>query len=148
MIDHSIRTYPFYWKTVQLSSRIPETCVYERSLGTSYWSQRARKAYYLYSETATYIRSRKDNKEPIWKTGEKQERTKLHNQSTDWVVTWGEKPNAVSPAWKSKRLEPRSNDRLCRTLICRQYISESLIPTHLINHSIMGSPRSCDRGHH
>jgi len=28
-------------------------------------SQRARKAYYLFSETATYIRSRKDNKEPI-----------------------------------------------------------------------------------
>jgi len=50
-------------------------------------SQRARKAYYLYSETATYIRSRKDNKEPIWKTGEKQVRTKLHNQSTDWAVT-------------------------------------------------------------
>jgi len=31
---------------------------------------------------------------------------------------------------KSKRLEPRSNDRLCRTLICRQYISESIIPTN------------------
>jgi len=50
-------------------------------------SQRARKAYYLYSETATYVRSRKDNKEPIWKTREKQVRTKLHNQSTDWAVT-------------------------------------------------------------
>jgi len=50
-------------------------------------SQRARKASYLYSETATYIRSRKDNKEPIWKTREKQVRTKLHNQSTDWAVT-------------------------------------------------------------
>jgi len=49
-----------------------------------------------------YIRSRKDNKElePIWKTGEKQVRTELHNQSTDWAVTRGEKPNAVSPAWK------------------------------------------------
>jgi len=33
-------------------------------------SQRARKAYNLYSETATYICSRKGNKETIWKTRE------------------------------------------------------------------------------
>jgi len=33
-------------------------------------SQRAGKAYYLYSETATYIRNRKGNKETIWKTRE------------------------------------------------------------------------------
>jgi len=33
-------------------------------------SERARKAYYLYSETATYIRSRKESKETIWKTRE------------------------------------------------------------------------------
>jgi len=33
-------------------------------------SQRARKAYYLNSETATYIRSRKEDKEAIWKTRE------------------------------------------------------------------------------
>jgi len=31
---------------------------------------------------------------------------------------------------ESKRLELRSNDRLCRTLICKRCISESLIPTH------------------
>jgi len=33
-------------------------------------SQRARKAYYLYSAAATYILSRKENKETIWKTRE------------------------------------------------------------------------------
>jgi len=33
-------------------------------------SQRARKAYYLYSTAATYILSRKGNKETIWKTRE------------------------------------------------------------------------------
>ena len=26
-------------------------------------------------------------------------RTELHDQLTDWAVTRGEKPNAVSPAW-------------------------------------------------
>jgi len=58
------------------------------------------KVYYLYSETATYIRSRKENKEPIWKAREKQVRTELHNQLTDWAVTRGKKPNAVSSTWK------------------------------------------------
>ena len=65
-------------------------------------SQRAMKAYYLYSETATYIRSRKENKEPIWKTRGKQVRTELHNQLTDWAVTRGEKLNAVSSTWKEE----------------------------------------------
>jgi len=48
-------------------------------LGNFIESQRAMKAYYLYSEAATYICSRKENKEPIWKTREKQVRTELHN---------------------------------------------------------------------
>ena len=63
-------------------------------------SQRAMKAYYLYSEAATYIRSRKENTEPIWKTKEKQVRTELHNQWIDWAVTRGERSNAVSSTWK------------------------------------------------
>ena len=59
-------------------------CVREISyLGTSFNLRGPGKAYYLYSETATYIRSRKENKEPIWKTRERQVRTELHNQSTD-----------------------------------------------------------------
>jgi len=36
-------------------------------IGNFIQSQRARKAYYLYSGTATYIRSRKEDKETIWK---------------------------------------------------------------------------------
>jgi len=34
------------------------------------YARETRKAYYLYSETATYIRSRKEDKETIWKTRE------------------------------------------------------------------------------
>jgi len=33
---------------------------------------------------------------------------------------------------ESRRLEPRSNDRLYRTLMRRQCISESLIPTEVV----------------
>jgi len=38
---------------------------------------------------------------------------------------------------KSERLEPRSNDGLCRTLICRQYISESIIPTYSVETTLV-----------
>jgi len=46
-------------------------------LKKSIQSQRARKAYYLYSETATYIRSRKEDKGNNMENKRKQERTEL-----------------------------------------------------------------------
>jgi len=44
--------------------------MYTQILRNFVQSQRARKAYYLYSEAATYVRSRKENKETIWKARE------------------------------------------------------------------------------
>ena len=46
-------------------------------------SQGARKAYYLYSETATYIRSRKEDKGNNMENKRKQVRTELLIKSTD-----------------------------------------------------------------
>jgi len=63
-------------------------------------SHRAVGAYYLCSEAATYIRSGKENTEPIWKIKEEQVRTELYNQWIDWAVTRGERPNAVSSTWE------------------------------------------------
>ena len=51
-------------------------------------SQRARKAaYYLYSETATHIRSRKEGNGNKTEDQGKQMRTELRIQLTDWAVT-------------------------------------------------------------
>jgi len=50
-------------------------------------SQRARKAYYLYSETETYIHSRKGDKENNMEDKRKQVRTELPIQSADWAAT-------------------------------------------------------------
>jgi len=59
-------------------------------------SQSARKAHYLYSETATYIGSRKEDKEVNMEDKRKQVRTELRIQLADWAVTGGKKSNAVS----------------------------------------------------
>ena len=46
-----------------------------------------RKAYYLYSETATYIRSRKEDKGNNMEDKRKQVRTELRIRSTNWAAT-------------------------------------------------------------
>ena len=50
-------------------------------------SQRARKAYYLHSETATYIGRGKEDKGHNMEEKRKQVRAELRFQSTDWAVT-------------------------------------------------------------
>jgi len=43
-----------------------------------------------------------------------------------------EKAKCSKSSLESRKLEPRSNDRLCRILMRRQCVSESLIPTATI----------------
>jgi len=64
-------------------------CARERYSRTSFDLRGpARKAYYLYSETATYIRSRREEEgNNIMGDRRKQVRTELRIQSTDWAAT-------------------------------------------------------------
>ena len=45
---------------------------------------------------------------------------------------------------ESRKVEPRANDRLCRTLMRRQCISESLIPTPLLENVASQDPVAVD----